>query len=90
MINKNWHPADIIASLKKKGTTLAEVSRAAGLSSSTLSNALSRPWPKGEQIIAKELDIPPSTIWPERYFDEKGNQIIRKLRHKNINNKDEL
>ncbi|MGD3028737.1 helix-turn-helix domain-containing protein, partial [Escherichia coli] len=44
MVDHNWHPADIIAGLRKKGTSLAEVSRKAGLSSSTLANALSRPW----------------------------------------------
>lgn len=48
----DWHPADIIAALRKRGTTLAAISRQAGLSSSTLANALSRPWPKGEWIIA--------------------------------------
>lgn len=90
MINKNWHAADIIASLKKKGTTLAEISRAAGLSSSTQSNALSRPWPKGEQLIAQELNLPPSTIWPERYFDEHGNQIVRKTREQKSNDKHKL
>ncbi|TSF72485.1 transcriptional regulator, partial [Salmonella enterica subsp. enterica serovar Uganda] len=47
MIDKDWHPADIIAGLRKKGTTLAAVSRKAGLSSSTLANALTRRWPKG-------------------------------------------
>lgn len=35
-----WHPADIIAGLRKKGTSLAALSREAGLSSSTLANAL--------------------------------------------------
>ena len=45
--NPDWHPADIIAALRKQGTTLAAVSRKARLSSSTLANALSRPWPKG-------------------------------------------
>ena len=40
--NPDWHPADIIAALRKQGTTLAAVSRKAGLSSSTLANALSR------------------------------------------------
>lgn len=39
----DWHPADIIAALRKKGTTLAAVSRLSGLSSSTLANALVRP-----------------------------------------------
>ena len=47
----DWHPADIIAGLRKKGTSMAAESRRNGLSSSTLANALSRPWPKGEMII---------------------------------------
>lgn len=80
MRRKNWHPADIIAALKKHGTSLAALSRKAGLSSSTLANALSRPWPKGEFLIAQTLDIPPDVIWPERYFDEKGEPIFRQRR----------
>lgn len=43
----DWHSADIIAALRKKGTSLAAESRRHGLSSSTLANALTRPWPKG-------------------------------------------
>jgi Ner family transcriptional regulator len=38
---QDWHPADIIAALRKKGTSMAELSRHSGLNSSTLSNALS-------------------------------------------------
>lgn len=81
MTHKNWHPADIIAALKKNGTSLAALSRHEGLSSSTLANALSRPWPKGEWLIAQALDIPPDVIWPERYFDEKGAPIFRQMRN---------
>ncbi|MCL2891784.1 helix-turn-helix domain-containing protein [Brenneria tiliae] len=73
---QDWHPADIIAALRKKGTTLAAVSRAAGLSSSTLANALSRPWPKGEWLIADALGIHPSEIWPSRYYDPETNELI--------------
>ncbi len=54
----DWHPADIIAGLRKKGTSMAAESRRNGLSSSTLANALSRPWPKGEMIIAKARTDP--------------------------------
>lgn len=39
----DWHPADIIAALRKRNTSLTAVSRQAGLSSSTLANALNRP-----------------------------------------------
>ena len=77
---KDWHPADIIAALRKRNTSLAAISRAAGLSSSTLSNALSRPWPKGELIIAAAIGIPASEIWPSRYFDPQGKLITRQIR----------
>ncbi|CAJ1260421.1 Nlp transcriptional regulator [Escherichia coli] len=48
MMQPDWYPADIIAGLRKKGTALAEVSRRAGLVSSTLANALTRSRPRGE------------------------------------------
>ncbi|MFK3660857.1 helix-turn-helix domain-containing protein [Scandinavium sp. NPDC088450] len=67
-MTNDWHQADIIACLRKKGTSLAALSRASGLSSSTLANALTRPWPKGEYLIAEALGVHPSVIWPSRYF----------------------
>lgn len=62
MTQQDWHPADIIAALKKRGTSLAAVSRQAGLASSTLANALTRRWPKGERLIAETLDVEPEKI----------------------------
>ncbi|MBE8597352.1 helix-turn-helix domain-containing protein [Xenorhabdus sp. BG5] len=76
----DWHPAEIICALRKRGMTLAKLSRESGLSSSTLANALSRPWPKGEYIIATALEVAPSEIWPSRYFDRQGNLLERKAR----------
>ncbi|RAT17407.1 DNA-binding protein [Lonsdalea populi] len=67
MNQQDWHPADIIAALKKQGTSLAAVSRKAGLASSTLANTLTRHWPKGEKLIAEELGVSPEEIWPSRY-----------------------
>lgn len=66
---EDWHSADVIAALHKRGMTLAALSRSAGLSSSTLANALTRPWPKGEWLIADALNIHPGEIWPSRYYD---------------------
>ncbi|RUT66527.1 transcriptional regulator [Morganella morganii] len=77
-MQSDWHPADIIAALKKRGTTLTAVSRQSGFSSSTLANTLIRPWPKGEWLIGEALDIHPSKIWPSRYFDKSGQLIDRK------------
>ncbi len=70
----DWHPADIIAGVKKKGTTLAAISRSAGLASSTLANALTRRWPKGERLIANVLGKQPEEIWPSRYLGRKRKQ----------------
>lgn len=69
MTKKDWHPADIIAALHKRGTSLAKLSREAGLASSTLANTLRRRWPKGEKLIATALDTQPDEIWPDRYAD---------------------
>ena len=78
--NSDWHPADIITGLRKRGTSLAAESRKAGLSSSTLANALTRPWPKGEFIIAQALDISPWIIWPSRYYDPHTKQFINRAK----------
>lgn len=67
MEHHDLHPADIIAGLKKKGTSLAALSRESGLASSTLANALTRHWPKGERLIAEALETRPEAIWPSRY-----------------------
>lgn len=72
----DWHPADIIAALRKRGTTLAAVSRNSGLKSSTLANALVRPWPKGEWIIANALNLHPSKIWPSRYYHPETHELL--------------
>ncbi|WP_312284836.1 helix-turn-helix domain-containing protein [Yokenella regensburgei] len=77
MEKNDMHPADIIARLHKQKISLASLSRRSGLSSSTLANTLSRPWPKGEYLIAGALGLKPSDIWPSRYYDEKGNLIDR-------------
>ncbi|MBX4738450.1 helix-turn-helix domain-containing protein [Klebsiella grimontii] len=56
-----------MATLKKWETSLAALSRNAGLASSTLTNALTRRWPKGERLIAEALGIAPEQSWPSRF-----------------------
>lgn len=72
---KDWHSADIIAALKKKGTTLSALSRQSGYAPSTLTNALVRPWTKGELIIANALGVEAKRIWPSRY--KKKTRALR-------------
>ncbi|HEC5271252.1 TPA: transcriptional regulator [Salmonella enterica] len=81
MAKKDWHPAGIVAALHKRGTSLAKLSREAGPASSTLSNTLTRPWPKGEWLIAIALEMPPSEIWPGRYLNASNKREPRKPLH---------
>lgn len=74
---EDWHKADIIAALHKRGTSIARLSREAGLASSTLANALARPWPKGEWMIANAIGIHPSAIWPTRYDSDPEGRLPR-------------
>lgn len=71
MKKSDWHSADIIAALKKKGTSLSRLSREAGLASGTLANALKKPWPKGETIIAEALNLSTDDLWPSRMHERR-------------------
>lgn len=66
----DMHRIDIVAALHKKGLTIKGLSIKSGLAPTTLSNALNRPWPKGEGIIADALGVEASDIWPSRYTNK--------------------
>lgn len=67
----DWHPEDIKAAVRKTGTTLSALSRAAGLSDGAAKRALETPWPRAEAIIAHCIGRRPQDIWPSRY-DRNG------------------
>ncbi len=72
---KDWHPADIVAALRKAGWSLSRLSIHHGYAArTTLKNALHKPWPKGERLIAEAIGIDPARIWPSRYASRKATQ----------------
>lgn len=66
---EDWHPADILAALHKRGITLLELSRRCGIKgSSTLSKAMvNTSYPLNEKRLADALGMEPKDIWPTRY-----------------------
>lgn len=73
----DWHRADIVAALHKSGTSLRKLAKLHKYASpTTLGQALNRPWPKGEKIIADAIGVHPSEIWPSRYPDATVSQCI--------------
>ena len=63
----DWHRADIVAALHKKGWSLRKLSVQSGLAERTINSALDRPYPKAESIIAAAIGVAPEEIWPLRY-----------------------
>ena len=69
---QDWHPADIVAALRKRGWSLRRLSAHHGYHLGALANAIKGPWPRGELLIAEALGTRPERIWPSRY-DRHGN-----------------
>jgi Ner family transcriptional regulator len=63
----DWHPADVLAALKKRSKTLSGISTAHGYHSTAAGKALKQPWPAMEAVIAAAIGVPPEAIWPSRY-----------------------
>lgn len=62
----DWHNADIVAELKKRGFSLRKLSIANGLSPNTLRTALDKPYLKAEKIIAEAMGLTEFDVWPQR------------------------
>jgi Ner family transcriptional regulator len=73
---EDWHRADIVAALHKKGWSLRALSRQSGLSDGTLKTALDVSYPKAERIIAGAIGIPPEQIWPVRYAKRNFTPVL--------------
>lgn len=65
---QDWHKEDIKAAVRKLGTSFKGLAIANGYRSvDAVNQALFRPYPKAERIIAKAIGIKPEIIWPSRY-----------------------
>ncbi|GAB2933391.1 helix-turn-helix domain-containing protein [Rheinheimera gaetbuli] len=85
MADMDWHNAKIIAELKiRANKSLRQLSEEHNLSPNTLGQALQRPYPNAERIIAAAIGVDPQVIWPSRYNSEgkssrrKGKRSITK------------
>lgn len=72
----DWHRADVVAALHKRGWSLRQLSVHHGLSEGTLKSALDRPYKKAEGIIAAAIGTPPEVIWPERYAKRDFTPVL--------------
>jgi len=65
---QDWNKEDIKAAVWKTGTTMKGLALANGYRSvDAINQALFRPYPKAERVIAKAVNKKPEEIWPSRY-----------------------
>lgn len=72
----DWHPADVLAALKKRGHNLAGLSVSHGYHPTAAGKALKQQWPAMERLVAEAIGIAPQAIWPSRY-DDDGSPRLR-------------
>lgn len=75
----DWHWADVLAALKKRGWSVRQVGLAEGYAEgNTLGEAARRPYPKAEATLARYIGVDhPMVIWPSRY-DANGTPNRRR------------
>ena len=76
--NADWHRADVVAALKKKGWSVRALSIASGLAPDTLRVALQVSYPKGERIIAAAIGVKPES-GRTAMLHGHSNQVFQKL-----------
>lgn len=73
------HSADIVAEVKKAGTSLRQLGLAHGFAASTLRAALHKPHPRAQRLIAQTIGRDVHEIWP-LWFDASGARVdLKKL-----------
>ena len=74
---QDWHWADVLAALRKRGWSLKQIAETEGYAhGNVLGDAARRPYPRAEAILAAYAGIEhPKLIWPSRYTaDGKPNR----------------
>ncbi len=69
---QGWHRADIIAAVRKKGSSLARLGRSIGLSRPSMSWALIKPHPRANAAIAELIETPMHKLWPQWFRPPEG------------------
>ena len=62
-----WHPQDILAEVRKRGTTLKELERVHGFGANTFYKALTRRFPNAHSVIANASGQSRHALWPHWY-----------------------
>ena len=77
--HQDWHPADIVAALHKRGLTLRTLAKQRGVAAPTVIKALRERNLLSERCIAEAIGVPANVIWPSRYNPDGSRTDLRKV-----------
>ncbi len=75
----DWHPADVVAALHKRGLTLRKLAEQHSVSAPAVIKALRERNLPSERRIAEAIGIPANKIWPSRYNPDGSRTDLRKV-----------
>ena len=75
----DWHPANVVAALHKRGITLRKLAEQHNVSGEAVVKALRERNLPSEKRIADAIGVPPQDIWPSRYNPDGTRTDLRKL-----------
>jgi Ner family transcriptional regulator len=75
-----WHPQDIIAAVRKRGSSLQRLGLEHGFSRITFNRAAKERFPRAHQVIADFLGVPRQIIWPQFYHPNGEPKSFKRVR----------
>lgn len=66
-MEQGWHPQDIIAEVRKRGSSLARLTREHGFSRDVLYKCLTQRFPNGHNVVAAAIGQTKHALWPQWY-----------------------
>ncbi|MBN8533883.1 MAG: helix-turn-helix domain-containing protein [Rhizobiales bacterium] len=80
MSDHGWHPQEIIAAVRKKGSSLQRLGLEHGFSRITFNRAAKERFPRAHQLIAEFLGVPRQVIWPQFYHANGEPKTFKQVR----------
>ncbi len=70
-MNEGWHREDIIAAVRKRGSTLKRLGREHGFALHTVNQCLTKRFPNAHEVVANFLGVSRGEVWPH-WYDADG------------------
>lgn len=82
--SKDWHPADVVAALHKRGFTMRTLAAKHHVSPPAVTKALRERNLPSEKRIADAIGVPAKVIWPSRYNPDGSRTDMRKVTRRHV------